>query len=61
MKIYIIHLNGLLIISKDFDQHLERLTRAQRNLKLFTDKCFFIKSKVKFLGYMVGEKEWRQI
>lgn len=60
MKICIIYLDDLIIFSKDFKQHLERLdivlTRLKEcNLKLSADKCFFIKSKVKFLGHVVGK------
>lgn len=58
MKICIIYLDDLIIFSKDFDEHLERLdivlTRLKEcNLKLSAEKCFFIKQKVKFLGHVV--------
>jgi hypothetical protein len=59
MKICVIFLDDLIIFSENFEQHLERLdlvlTRlGQCNLKLSSDKCFFLKEKVKFLGHVVG-------
>lgn len=60
MKICIIYLDDLIIYSKDFNEHLERLDIVlirlkECNLKLSEDKCFFIESKFKFLGHVVGK------
>lgn len=50
MKICIIYLDDLIIYSKDFNQHLERLdivlTRLRKcNLKISAEKCFFLSQK----------------
>jgi hypothetical protein len=62
MKICIIYLDDLIIFSKDFNEHLERLDTVSThlkecNLKLSADKCVFIKPKVKFLGHIVRETD----
>ena len=59
MSICIIYLDDIIIFSKTFEEHLERLdkvlTRLKScNLKLAPEKCCFFTDKVKFLGHVVS-------
>lgn len=61
MTICIIYLDDLIIFSKTYQQHIERLdlimTRLQEcRLKLSSEKCFFLQKRVNFLGHVVSEK-----
>ena len=51
----------LIIFSKSFEEHMERLAKVlQRlrecNLKLSPKKCFFLQEKVHYVGHVVSEK-----
>jgi len=60
MKICVIYLDDLIIFSDTFEEHLERLHLILQRLrecgiKLSSEKCFFLKKKVKFLGHVISE------
>jgi transposase InsO family protein len=55
-----IYLDDLIIFSKTYEEHLERLEMVferlrQHNLKLSPKKCSFIKRRVKYVGHIVSE------
>jgi hypothetical protein len=56
----LIYLDDVLIFSPTFERHLKDLTsvfqRLQKaNLQLRTDKCFFARKEVKYLGHIVSK------
>lgn len=60
MKICIVYIDDLIIFSNNFEEHLENIDRVftrlrECNLKLAPEKCEFFKTKVHFLGHIVGE------
>ena len=57
----ICYLDDLVVFSKSFSEHLTRLEtvflRLQKaNLKLKTNKCFFAKQSIKFLGHIISQE-----
>lgn len=60
-QILLVYLDDLLVYSKTFDEHLERLQRVfnrlrEVGLKLNPQKCHFARRKVEYLGYTVSGK-----
>jgi hypothetical protein len=60
-KICVIYLDDLIIFSKTFDEHLERLDiilakLKEYNLKLAPTKCYFSIENIKFLGHVANAK-----
>ena len=60
LDICYIYLDDLIIFSKTFEEHLERLEKIFKrlreiNLKLSPKKCEFFKRKVKYVGNIVSE------
>ncbi len=57
-----VYLNDLLIISKDtYDDHLSKVRQVliklkQAGLRVNTDKSFFAKDKVEYLGYVLSRE-----
>lgn len=61
LDICFIYLDDLIILSKTYEEHVERLEKIfQRlrevNLKLSPKKCEFFKKKVKYVGNIVSEE-----
>lgn len=61
MKICVIYLDDLIIFSKTFEEHLERLQIVldrlrECNLKLGLKKCEFLRQKVKYVGFIVSKE-----
>ena len=61
LEICYIYLDDLIIFSKDYDEHLERVEKIfQRlrevNLKLSPKKCEFFRRKVRYVGNIVSEE-----
>jgi len=59
-EILLIYLDDLIVFSKTFDEHLERLDKvlsrlSEAGLKLKPSKCVLFKSEVSFLGHVVTE------
>lgn len=57
----LIYLDDVIIFSRDFDEHIERLDAIfsrlfEHNLKLKASKCELFKSRVKYLGHIVSEE-----
>lgn len=55
------YLNGVVIFSQTFDEHLERLPKVfqrfrEANLKMRRSKCHFLKKSVTLLGHVVSDK-----
>ena len=60
-KRFLLYLDDIIVFSKDFQTHLERLGMVlQRfrsaNLKLKPSKCELLQNEVKFLGHVVNDK-----
>ena len=60
LNICIIYLDDLIVFSNTFEEHLERLDHIlsrlkQCDLKLASEKCFFFKENVNFLGHVVSK------
>lgn len=60
-QIVLIFLDDLLVFSATFQDHLVQLETAltrlrETGLKVKREKCHFLQSKVKFLGYTVSGK-----
>ena len=58
-KTVLIYLDDLIVISPDFDSHLERLEEVLRrlrgaNMKLKHSKCELFKDEVRYLGHVVS-------
>lgn len=59
--ILLIYLDDIIVFSKDFDSHCQRLEIVfnrlrQHGLKLKPSKCFLLKPEVKFLGHLISSK-----
>ena len=59
-KSVLCYLDDILIFSKSFDEHLERLEEVlkllkENGLKLKRDKCSFGKKEVGYLGHVVSK------
>lgn len=57
----LVYLDDIIVFSKDFDEHCEKLdlvfTRLkENNLKLKPSKCFLFKERVKFLGHVISKE-----
>ena len=55
-----IYLDDLIIFSKTFEEHIDRLRQVfdrirQEGLKLSPQKCHFFKTKVKYVGHIVSQ------
>lgn len=60
-KICVVYLDDILIFSRTFEEHLERLELVlalleKAGLKLRPDKCFFLRVRTKCLGHLVSEE-----
>ena len=60
LDICFIYLDDLIIFSKTFEEHIERLDKVfarirQEGLKLSPSKCEFMKSRVKYVGHIFSE------
>nr|ATA66769.1 Pol, env [Haliotis discus hannai] len=60
LKICLIYLDDLIIFSRTYEEHVERLELVFRRLeqcglKLAPKKCKFFKRKVRYVGYIVSE------
>lgn len=59
LKICFIYLDDLIVFSKTYEEHIERLELIflrlrQRSLKLSSKKCSFLKEKVEYVGHVVS-------
>lgn len=59
--VLLIYLDDIIIFSKDFDSHCQRLEVVfnrlrQHGLKLKPSKCFLLKPEVKFLGHLISSQ-----
>lgn len=59
--VLLIYLDDIIVFSKDFDSHCERLEIVfnrlrQHGLKLKPSKCFLFKPEVKFLGHLISSE-----
>ena len=59
MRIYLIYLDDLIIFSRSYEEHFQRLDQVLTklkscNLKLAPEKCYFFRSRVSFLGHVVS-------
>ena len=59
LRICVIYLDDIIIFSKSYDQHLERLARVlqrlrENGLKLSPKKCKFLMGKVTYVGHVVS-------
>lgn len=55
----LIYLDDLLIATKDVDEHIEILSRVfgiagENRLRYRLDKCHFVQTEIKYLGYCVN-------
>ena len=60
-EVAILYLDDVIVHSKDFDRHLDRLIKVfgrirEARLKLKPSKCRFFQRKVSFLGHVVSEE-----
>ena len=60
LKTCLIYLDDILIFSKTYSEHLDRLSKVfqrvrESGLKLAAEKCSFFKTKTKFLGHVITE------
>ena len=58
-QLLLVYLNDVIVFSKTFDEHLERLDKvltrlAQQGLKIKREKCSFLRKEVSYLGYVVS-------
>jgi predicted transcriptional regulator len=58
-QLLLVYLDDVIVFSKTFDEHLERLEKvltrlAQQGLKIKREKCSFLRKEVSYLGYMVS-------
>ena len=61
LKECLIYLDDVIIFSKTFEEHLERLGNVfkqleRHGLKLKGSKCEFFKTQVQYLGHIVSDK-----
>ncbi|XP_076730651.1 retrovirus-related Pol polyprotein from transposon 412 [Maylandia zebra] len=59
--ILLVYLDDIIVFSRDFDSHCERLETVferlkQHGLKLKPTKCFLLRPEVKFLGHVISAK-----
>lgn len=60
LDICFIYLDDLIIFSKTYEEHLDRIQRVlqrlrESGLKLSTKKCTFFQEKVKYIGHIVSK------
>ena len=58
-QLLLVYLYDVIVFSKTFDEHLERLEKvltnlAQQGLKIKREKCSFLRREVSYLGYVVS-------
>ena len=58
-QLLLVYLDNVIVFSKTFDEHLERLDKvlmrlAQQGLKVKCEKCSFLRREVSYLGYVVS-------
>ena len=58
-EICLVYIDDIIVFSKDFSQHLDRLQQVfdrirAANLKLKPKKCAFLRSEIKFLGHIIS-------
>jgi transposase InsO family protein len=58
-QLLLVYLDDVIVFSKTFDEHLERLDKvltrlAQQGLKIKREKCSFLRKEVSYLGYVVS-------
>ena len=58
-QLLLVYLYDVIVFSKTFDEHLERLDKvltrlAQQGLKIKREKCSFLRREVSYLGYVVS-------
>ena len=58
-EVLLVYLDDVLVFSRDFESHLEKLDLVlgrlrEHGLKLKPQKCFLLRSEVKFLGHVVS-------
>ena len=58
-QLLLVYLDDVIVFSKTFDEHLERLEKvltrlAQQGLKIKREKCSFLRKEVSYLGYVVS-------
>ena len=58
-QLLLVYLDDVIVFSKTFDEHLERLEKvltrlAQQGLKIKRKKCSFLRKEVSYLGYVVS-------
>ena len=61
-KTLFVYLDNVIVISLDFDSHLQRLEEVFRRLqdaglKLKPTKCELLQDKVRYLGHVVNSKD----
>lgn len=59
-KVCLVYLDDIIILSKDFKEHLDNLRQVftrleQANLKMNPKKCILLQKEVSFLGHIVNE------
>ncbi len=57
--IFLVYLDDVIIFSRDFESHCEKLELVfnrlgQHGLKLKPSKCFLLRPEVKFLGHQIS-------
>lgn len=60
-EVLLIYLEDIIVFSKDFDTHCERLELVlnrlrQHSLKLKPSKCYLLRTEVKFLGHIISAR-----
>jgi transposase InsO family protein len=60
LKMCLVYLDDLIIFSRTYEEHIERLDKVLRRiqecgLKLAPKKCAFFKRKVKYVGFIISE------
>ena len=58
-QLLLVYLDDVIVFSKTFEEHLERLDKvltrlAQHGLKIKREKCSFLQKAVSYLGYVVS-------
>jgi hypothetical protein len=60
-KVCLVYLDDIIILSKDFNEHMDNLRQVvgrleQTNLKMNPKKCILLQKEVTFLGHILSEK-----